>query len=188
MNWAHSSLSAVWYIISSPIRVQTFTWLIVTQTLVNAGQGILQVWQGEGDRYRSPISCFTCLHQKHAKSKSENRKRSNDCLHFLIHSQCKSIVIVYRTMCLIVSRLLTFKMSWNWSDDIPSPSRTRSVVSWHLTNGRPGDWSVQWSVARPGSHWSGGLVNGQQYTRCTHLTSDNFILTETRRGRAVTFL
>ena len=51
--------------------------------LVNSGQGILQVWPGEADRYRSPISCFTCLHQKHAKSKSENRKRSNDCLHFL---------------------------------------------------------------------------------------------------------
>ena len=85
---------------------------------------------------------------------------------------------------------------WEWAGIgqllFPSPphSGTRTNVSWSLTNGSPGDWSVQWSVVRRGCDWLTGLVSS---TRCTNWTlrwtgQSVLILSETWRGRPVTLL
>ena len=130
MNWAHSSLSEVWYIISSPIRVQTFTWLlrdsvwsILDKVFCKSRKGRLT----DTDLRYHVSPAFT----RNMPSLNLKTGKGQMIVYiFLIHRLCKSIVIVvFRTMCL---DFWNSKMSsWNWSEwSDESPPQCQDTGHW----------------------------------------------------------
>ena len=166
MNWAHSSLSEVWCIISSPIRVQTFTWLlrdsdwsILDKVFCKSRKGRLT----DTDLRYHVSPAFT--RNMPSLNLKTGKGQMTVCV-FLIHRLCKSIVIQNN-----VSRFLEFvsEMScWNWSEwSDKSPPHCQDTVPGVLTSGQ---WEPRVLVSPVVSkHTMLPLVSptGQQYTRCT---------------------
>ena len=147
MNWAHSSLSEVWCIISSPIRVQTFTWLlrdsdwsILDKVFCKSRKGRLT----DTDLRYHVSPAFT--RNMPSLNLKTGKGQMTVCV-FLIHRLCKSIVIQNN-----VSRFLEFVSEGNEPLELVRMVRCLpSPLSGH------GPWCPDiWPMGAPGPGQSSG--------------------------------
>ena len=165
MNWAHSSLSAVWYIFSSAIRVQTFTWVsrdldwsILDKVFCKSGRGGWQIRISDiMFHLPSPETCQVWIW------KQEKVKWMFAFSWFIVQQINSQSFTNNVPNVLLLDPVL--EMSWNWSDSVHIPLPIEDTVTCVLV-------SDQWEPRRLVSPVVSGdagqwLVTGHQYS-CTH--------------------